>query len=1038
MNNNMQFTSPRVKWLPGVLLVALFLLFSATTHAACTAQSGMRDDVLIVVNANSVDSPQVGDYYCQQRGIDPANIATVYLPGANDVSLDQFIALRDQLIRFLQLNTLSGNEVPVVCDTSLGYTKYYCPQSVDQIRRLTRIRYLVMTSGVPIRFIFTGSALPGGEPTSIDNYLRYWLLNYYPQDSAFPINSRAIDFGDGRGMRTVAPVQDREFIVGRIDGITAGNAMQLVDRAITAERNGVYGKLVSTKFGSLTGAVNSFGAYWKQWLTGGQLQTVYPSWHYLHGLFGELQTPNTTAVTHTLDPECLTNDASGISPQDCVTRLTEGGTLNGIVVSSANDPPPGTYNGVIPRPDHSLVYQGYIDGATSVLDFGSLLNWRDSDSCSTLCAAADTACKAASTDVYREIDTRCVRVADGFMGYNMNSWPVGSMYGSPTGWYVDVGQGTSDWYSNTSANQSFRAPKVRDYTGFDDSYSLWFENSQQLPTARCYASGDDLQLLPQASCSSAERVMVTQRVNIAEQAVNLTAPQVITVRFKYRALNLTQDLQLHVRLLVHESVYSDSSVTIAGVNQINYKVKTAAMLKAPQTPADGTSWGDAVASFTLDPALHQHPQYLFDGIKIRIQTPVAIEGQLAIDTVTLDVDGVDIPLQNDSFNDGHRQISGGDSAASFLGRLNGTAFWASLTHHGPSNGRSFEKHPYETLIYFLRGLPLGDAVWFAENNSSGILYGDPLYSPIAVHLHYLPGSITGAPQDTFNRKVPMALQGDTVNGTGSDVTTTYSVSYCAGKDFFVCDQGQTWVPIANMQNLPGGSRNMSLGSWNATQLAEGDYTLRLAVTSTNATSGLMQTFNDYYPLTLQDLPATPVDLSGTIKTAGGIPICAVVLASGKYMFSCNPVGDFALFNLPRMADGRIKLQIYADGFKPYTVYLDQSGVHNVVMSSAGVCPNYNPTYTPVVNTAAASQRVYISGQILVGQTLQPVCAMVLANGQHMFSCGGSGDYSLNIPLDSNGQLKLQVYATGFAPYKVVLDPLQLVNTVKLARASECQ
>jgi hypothetical protein len=64
--------------------------------------------------------------------------------------------------------------------------------------------------------------------------------------------------------------------------------------------------------------------------------------------------------------------------------------------------------------------------------------------------------------------------------------------------------------------------------------------------------------------------------------------------------------------------------------------------------------------------------------------------------------------------------------------------------------------------------------------------------------------------------------------------------------------------------------------------------------------------------------------------------------------------------------------------------------------------------------------------------------MVLANGQHMFSCGGSGNYALNIPLDANGQFKLQVYAHGFAPYTLRLDELQLTNTVRLARAVECQ
>ncbi len=219
--------------------------------------------------------------------------------------------------------------------------------------------------------------------------------------------------------------------------------------------------------------------------------------------------------------------------------------------------------------------------------------------------------------------------------------------------------------------------------------------------------------------------------------------------------------------------------------------------------------------------------------------------------MTLDIDGVAVPLQNASFNEGYRQLSGGDSAASFLGRLNGAAFFGNLTHHAQT-GHSFDAHPFETLIYFLRGLPLGDAVWFAETFNSGILYGDPLYSPVAVHLHYLQGSIPNAPKDTFDRQAPLALHGDTVNGTGTDVTTTYSVDFCSGKDFFLCDINQSWRPVSNLQNKPGGSRNMPLGSWDTAQLVNGDYTLRLAVTSSNSTSGLSQTFNDYYPLSLQD------------------------------------------------------------------------------------------------------------------------------------------------------------------------------------------
>ena len=72
-------------------------------------------------------------------------------------------------------------------------------------------------------------------------------------------------------------------------------------------------------------------------------------------------------------------------------------------------------------------------------------------------------------------------------------------------------------------------------------------------------------------------------------------------------------------------------------------------------------------------------------------------------------------------------------------------------------------------------------------------------------------------------------------------------------------------------------------------------------------------------LEVQDIPQTNsdgapenlIDLSGTIQTADGTNICAMVLVSGKFTFSCNPIGEFSLTDLPRDNDGRVKRQIYA-------------------------------------------------------------------------------------------------------------------------------
>ena len=185
-------------------------------------------------------------------------------------------------------------------------------------------------------------------------------------------------------------------------------------------------------------------------------------------------------------------------------------------------------------------------------------------------------------------------------------------------------------------------------------------------------------------------------------------------------------------------------------------------------------------------------------------------------------------------------------------------------------------------------------------------------------------------------------------------------------------------------------------------------------------------------------PGDTVDLSGTVQDASGTGLCAMVLASGEFTFSCNPNGPFALTGLPRENDGTVKRQIYVDGFFPNIAVLTESVDETVVMTPAGTCPDYNPPSEPGVFPDSAGKRIDISGSVLLQNTQTPICAMVLANGQFMFSCDGSGRYALNIPLDNNGQFKLQVYADGFAPTALSFDEFSAVNDVRMARAMECQ
>jgi hypothetical protein len=197
------------------------------------------------------------------------------------------------------------------------------------------------------------------------------------------------------------------------------------------------------------------------------------------------------------------------------------------------------------------------------------------------------------------------------------------------------------------------------------------------------------------------------------------------------------------------------------------------------------------------------------------------------------------------------------------------------------------------------------------------------------------------------------------------------------------------------------------------------------------------TYADFKPAGGNPPPSGTVNLSGIVENSGGTPLCAMVLASGQFEFTCDPDGPFSLTNLPRESNGTVKRQVYVDGFFPNVKVLQDSVDETVVMQNAGTCRPYNAPYSPDTRPGSAGKRVDISGSVLVQNSGTPVCAMVLANGQYIFSCGASGSYGLNIPLDNNGQFKLQVYADGFAPSIMTFDEFSLMNDVRLARASEC-
>jgi hypothetical protein len=65
--------------------------------------------------------------------------------------------------------------------------------------------------------------------------------------------------------------------------------------------------------------------------------------------------------------------------------------------------------------------------------------------------------------------------------------------------------------------------------------------------------------------------------------------------------------------------------------------------------------------------------------------------------------------------------------------------------------------------------------------------------------------------------------------------------------------------------------------------------------------------------------------------------------------------------------------------------------------------------------------IRVSGTVTYLET--PLCAMVVANGQSMFTCGGDhGVFDLEVPLDGNGEITFYAFCSGFVPYREVFMP----------------
>lgn len=174
-------------------------------------------------------------------------------------------------------------------------------------------------------------------------------------------------------------------------------------------------------------------------------------------------------------------------------------------------------------------------------------------------------------------------------------------------------------------------------------------------------------------------------------------------------------------------------------------------------------------------------------------------------------------------------------------------------------------------------------------------------------------------------------------------------------------------------------------------------------------------------------PSGWVSIWGTVAKDSAA-LCTLALANGQDMFTCgNNLGKYAM-TVPLDDNNMVTIQSFSQGLAPFRKDLtpQQAYGYGINMAPAGLdAPIMVVDYQ--VSSSHSLGRYLLSGTI-TDSSSTPVCAMVLANGQKMFSCGSDlGRFELEVPLGPKGNITLFGFASGLQSYKVVFDPVASLN-----------
>lgn len=221
----------------GLLLVALLM----GKPSRASAETG--DAVVVVYNSKSADSRRVAEHYARQREVPAAQLLGLDLPLTEEISRGDFqTRLQQPVFDWLvaqKLFSFSPRSADSAATNSTG----------DSILpAAARIRYAVLCYGVPLKIraepTLAEEILPATRPelrrneAAVDSELA-WL----PRLRQHPLLAGLItNHVYGAANPALLHPTNGVLVVARLDGPSADIACGLVDNAVAAERDGLWGR----------------------------------------------------------------------------------------------------------------------------------------------------------------------------------------------------------------------------------------------------------------------------------------------------------------------------------------------------------------------------------------------------------------------------------------------------------------------------------------------------------------------------------------------------------------------------------------------------------------------------------------------------------------------------------------------------------------------------------------------------------------------------------------------------------------------------